>query len=715
MSKKVEIIISAKNGLKKGLDSVGSTLRSFGSGIGGLFKSAGVAIAGVVASLTAAAIKAADFNKQMAQVATLTDLPFEKITKEARQMSAEFGIAKDAIAKGLYDALSAGVPKENVFDFVRTASKAAIAGGTDTAKAVDFLTSAMNSYAVPAEKAGRMSDILFKTILQGKTTLEELSSSFGRVGALAAGAGVSFEQLMAGIATLTLQGTKTAEAMTETKAALVAFNAILPEGWANTYTLAEASEELMKMAGGSQKELKDLVKSIEAANFITKTAAGDGEKYATILDSITNSAGAMNEAFEKTQQYSVLDRLKQAFSNLIVVAGDRTLELLGPVLERASTAMANLAERAANWAANDKLKEAKETIEGIVIAIGKGGDTRREAFTALAELVKAAFAVAAENVGQTLMEYAPKVGKMIGVAIKDAFFGGGYGKDALDQARAEQGIESPGFFSGPGHEGHLQNMNEQLRQTIELRAKQIELERIYQEAGLGTVAVVDGKTMAEAKYEAALQKVINLGTGVLELEEAIEEVNTRAIETTEEKAEVLVGAAQRIAHAKQMAAEATVESADDVVEAEEKVKEAVLERVQEIIDAEWTQLNEHEVVIDGYIFHLYEVLDAYDEYLARIRAVREEEISLAQQAAAAAAIAGGGGVSPISASRSPRATGGFFESSGVNAQAIQQLRARGALPPNGSVLNPLGPDYQAMIYNEIRTIRQQNGTLLTWS
>jgi len=127
---------------------------------------AGFAAVGV--AMVGAAVRAQKFNKQIGQIATLTTIAASTLKHEVRGMSAEFGLAKDELTKGLYDALSAGVPENNVFDFMRTAAKAAIGGAATTAESVDLLTTAMNAFKIPAEDADQLADKLFTTVKLGK-------------------------------------------------------------------------------------------------------------------------------------------------------------------------------------------------------------------------------------------------------------------------------------------------------------------------------------------------------------------------------------------------------------------------------------------------------------------------------------------------------------------------------------------------------------------
>lgn len=429
--KEISIIIRAKNAVAAGLAKAGAMFRSFGASIkkigAGLLsfgKNAAIGFGAAIGALGVLMKKAEEFNQSISQIATLTELSKGKVAKEVRAMSAEFGMAKGELTKGLYDALSASVPKDNVFDFMRTAAKTARAGASSTAEAVDFLTTAINAYGFDAAQAGRVSDILFATVKLGKTTVSELAASFAQVAPLASASGIAFEQVMAAAASLTKQGTPTAQAMTQIRAAIIAMNRELGDGWAASMTLQEGMQLMADKAGGSADALRGLTGRVEGALAIMALTGKGAAGAAKDLAEVANSTGAMNDAFKKTQDDAAMAKFLQALHNISLAAGDVALKFLGPMLERASKAAASFAEKIAILTDTEKFKQTQKAMEGIVSALLKGGETRWETLGAITNVLKAGLAVAVENAVDLLKSAAPTIGRMIGLgaqAVWDAF------------------------------------------------------------------------------------------------------------------------------------------------------------------------------------------------------------------------------------------------------------------------------------------------------
>jgi hypothetical protein len=103
----------------------------------------------------------------------------------------------------LYSALSAGVPKDNVFEFMEVAQKAAKGGVTDLETAVDGISSVINAYGAEVISATEASDLMFTAVRLGKTTFEEISGSIFQMAPIAAAVGIPFKDLTASIANLT--------------------------------------------------------------------------------------------------------------------------------------------------------------------------------------------------------------------------------------------------------------------------------------------------------------------------------------------------------------------------------------------------------------------------------------------------------------------------------------------------------------------------------
>jgi hypothetical protein len=392
VDKKVTVWIRAKNALKAGLQAAGGALKSFGKSvarIGAVFAS-GFAAAG--AAMLMAARKAEVFNAQIAQIATISNVTTKEASKAVRGMSAEFALAKEELTKGLYDALSAGIPSENAFEFMRVAAKTAKAGAASTAESVDLLTTAINAFGVPVKNANAVADAMFTTVRLGKTTIAELGQNFAQVAPLAAASGVKMREVLAATATLTKQGTPTAQAMTQIRAAIKAANEVLGDGWTKTMSLQKAMQVMSDSADGSTTKITKMTGRIEGAMAVLGLTGQNAKMAAADLEEVTDAAGAMDDAFAEVEQVTPLARVRQALNNIVLVAGDVALKALGPTLIKAADAAAVFAEKIAQWASTGVLTAAWESFF----------ETLRHGFMVISNQAHVAFAAVVDGIESQL-------------------------------------------------------------------------------------------------------------------------------------------------------------------------------------------------------------------------------------------------------------------------------------------------------------------------
>ena len=306
-----------------------------------------------------AALKFAnDFENGIAKVNTIADtsaMSLDKIRQGTIDLSNEMGISVADISEAQYQAISAGVKTEDSFNAVRIAAQAAKAGFTDTATAIDGLTSVYNSYQGAVDYQA-IADQMLMTQNYGKTTFGELAASMGQVTPIANSMNVSTKELFSSIAVLTKNGIGTSEAVTGLKAAYsniikptadaqreakrlgIEFNAahLKSVGW------AKFLEEIRDKTGGDTESLGKLFGSVEALNSVTVLAGSGFQDMSTALDMMQNTAGSTAKAYEKMLTPS--ERMSIAL-NKMKNAGIQFGTKLLPVFERVADVVESLADR----------------------------------------------------------------------------------------------------------------------------------------------------------------------------------------------------------------------------------------------------------------------------------------------------------------------------------------------------------------------------------
>jgi TP901 family phage tail tape measure protein len=333
----VAILLTAKDAASGVLGKVHKSLALIGT----------AAIAGAAAAIH----MAADFETAMSQVATLSPAVAKNIggiSKQVLELSQVMGVDATKSATALYEAISAGVPAENAIDFLKIATKSAIAGVTDTATSVKGLTTVLNAYKLPASEAEKISDIMFQTVNLGVVRFDELNASMSQVIPMASALGVGFADVGAAVATITKQGTPAALATTQINAAMVALQRTTPEmdkvlknlgyttGTAMLKTLGfqGTMEALRKEADRLGIPLIELTGRLEGTSAILQLTGKNAEGARADLEAIRGSTGSTGNAFEimnKTMNRS-LESLQASFGVIMIQIGSKLLPAITPLI-----------------------------------------------------------------------------------------------------------------------------------------------------------------------------------------------------------------------------------------------------------------------------------------------------------------------------------------------------------------------------------------------
>jgi len=316
---------------------------------------AALAAAGVAKTVKEIADELWDCSKSSAAVETawaklstlMVPHSMEPIKNQLMELSDETGIAIGALAEAAYQARSAGIDAANVVDFVTTATKTSIAGFTDSAAAVNVLTTAINAYKLEGSEAEKVASMLIKTQDEGKTSVNELAQNMGRVIPVAAAYNVSLGNLTTAYALLTKSGTNTAIATTNLSAMLteLADNGsnvagILQQQTGQSFSqlmdggsnLGEIMAVLSDSVGGNATAFSNLWSSTTAGQAALSLLNSGADEFTRTLGVIETSSGAVEKNFQAmadTTEFAKL-RMDNAIQNLRIAIGDQ----LNPALEK---------------------------------------------------------------------------------------------------------------------------------------------------------------------------------------------------------------------------------------------------------------------------------------------------------------------------------------------------------------------------------------------
>lgn len=369
-------------------NALGNSMKTVG---GGLTRYVSVPLAGVGLASVNAAMKTETSFAKVNSILKLNKTSvggakseWDKFSQTLKNGANDIGLSYDAYADAAYQAISAGVEQANVTKFLNDANKLAKGGLTDLTTATDLLTTVQNAYGLSQEDMIKVSDTLIQTQNLGKTTVDELAQSMGKVIPTAKNLGVNVDQLGAAYAIMTAKGIGTAESTTYLNSM---FNELGKSGTKVDKALRKVSGKsfkeltesgmstgdvlgiLAKHAEDSGLSLSDLFGSAEAGKAALTLMSEGADGFNEMLKEMTGSAGSTNKAFNEMND-TAKERLSQSLGKLKNALSDLGIALI-PLVE----IVANMISKFAEWVTgiaetNPQLLETAVKVGALVAVAG---------------------------------------------------------------------------------------------------------------------------------------------------------------------------------------------------------------------------------------------------------------------------------------------------------------------------------------------------------
>lgn len=360
MGEDLTITIGAKaDAFKAELDKIRGKTKNLEANLAKIAKVSALAFVGLSGVIAGVVVQFAKFDNSMRGVKTLLDQNsfgakglekgFAQMQKEMLNVGRTIPVSIDALSKSLFDTVSAGIDASKAIKVVAVAGKLAVAGLTDVSTATDGMTSALNAYGLAAEDADIIAAKFFTAQKFGKTTIQEISKSFGLVGSTAAAFGVSLDELLAATAAATTGGIKTEAAFTGLKAVLAniakptADAKIEAERLGIEFNLAALKakgfkgflDQINASGKANVNTLTNLFGSVEAVNIalaLTGNQADTFNKILIELEDTEKSLATFNAAF--AVQNASLSNQFTIFTNKVKVLAIQIGAKLAPAVTK---------------------------------------------------------------------------------------------------------------------------------------------------------------------------------------------------------------------------------------------------------------------------------------------------------------------------------------------------------------------------------------------
>lgn len=265
------------------------------------------------------------FEKSMRAVNTMASKNaegYKELKDQVADLAKEIPIARDALAGGLYQVISNGVPEDNWMSFLEKSARTSVGAIADLQQVVTVSSTIIKNYGLEWSAVGDIQDKIQLTAKNGVTTFEQLAAALPRVSGNAATLGVSVDELLGAFATLTGVSGNTAEVSTQLAAVFtalvkpsreaakmadamgVSFNAAAIRGAGGLQNFLTSLDVAVKSYAASSGMLEQeiygrLFGSAEALRALIPLNGELADKFASNVSDMVNSAGTIDQAFEQ--------------------------------------------------------------------------------------------------------------------------------------------------------------------------------------------------------------------------------------------------------------------------------------------------------------------------------------------------------------------------------------------------------------------------------
>ncbi|MBT25077.1 MAG: phage tail tape measure protein [Rhodobacteraceae bacterium] len=393
MSTKVaELVASLRLDAKEfsqGVKEAESKLTDFGKKATKTGRKLTMAVTLPMAGAAAGAIKAAsDFETSMTKIQSMVGLSADTVQgfeKDVLRLSGETAQAPKELADAMFFITSAGLRGATAVEALEASAKAAAVGMGDAEVVADAVTNAINGYGSANINAAQATDILAKTVEQGKASAEDLAPQFGRLIPMAAELGIEFGQVGGGLAFLTRasgnasQSTSSLRGILRTliKPSQMARETLSDVGLSIEDIRESADQDLLgalmhmratlEANGAEMSKVFEDSEALAGALQLTGQAAGEA---AGVMDEMTRAAGTLDRGMEAVQETSGF-KMKQAMTDFKVVMielGDKLIPVVVPLIQKLAKFVGDLSDRFENL--SPTMKKVVASFAGFAVAAG---------------------------------------------------------------------------------------------------------------------------------------------------------------------------------------------------------------------------------------------------------------------------------------------------------------------------------------------------------
>ena len=263
-----------------------------------------------------------DYESVVTQIVSLTDISkeaYSTLEGDIKRIAEETGTSLKDVAEGFYFIASSGFEGAAAIDILEKSTKAAAAGLGSASDISQLLTSVLSAYGEENIDAAKATDVLIRTVKDGKAEASDLATSLGRVLPVASQLGIKFDEVAAAVSGLTLIGMEAPEAVTATRGVLMQMLHMTQQGKDALLEMGTSYDELyttLKTKGFlpflqeidalisrfGEQSISRVFSNVSSLTGLLGLVGENFESVEAIFKDIAAAEGDLDDAFKNTQQ-----------------------------------------------------------------------------------------------------------------------------------------------------------------------------------------------------------------------------------------------------------------------------------------------------------------------------------------------------------------------------------------------------------------------------
>lgn len=331
-----------------------------------------------------------EFDQALVHTTALTNTTREEIAKMTpaiRQLAVETGRPLAELGQALYSIESSGAQGADGLILLEAAAKGASIGMGQSQEIARVLTQSMVVYGLTAKEAAGLMDSLTVAVKEGSSEATDYARNIGQVLPSAQRLGISFQEVAASLAVMSLAEQNGARNATSLKQVLQELDHPGEQAKKALDSVGLSSEQLVQIikTQGLPAALKDLASRTEdyqgvlgailpdvrAFTGFLRLTGEQADKYTEIVDKANNSTGQFAGAIDEAGNGVVLqtDRMSRGFENLGSAMAEKVKPIVLPLAEGIANGLTPAVEKSGEAA--EKAAQRYDFWAGVLRGLGQ--------------------------------------------------------------------------------------------------------------------------------------------------------------------------------------------------------------------------------------------------------------------------------------------------------------------------------------------------------